>query len=242
MASALEVAQDFAAAVGFTRPTTLTANPSDDGRQLTELLNQAGRELASRHMWQAMNFEASFTTVATESQGTLASIIGPTQVLKRILDETIWNRTTRIPVYGPLSPKVWQGYKALTMVGPYPQYRVRNNQIIMNPVPPPGNICFFEYASKCWCTDSTGATFKRNISADTDIFIVDEDLLKAGLEWRWLRKKGLDYAQEFTSYEYLVKQAITDDKPRATLRMDEPAQQLSPGIFIPIGSWSVPPL
>lgn len=237
MASALEVAQRFAAAVQFPQPTTLVANPADDAKQLVELINQCGRELASRNNWQALTYQATFTTVATESQGTLASIIGATQALKLILNETIWDRTTRIPVYGPLSPKVWQSYKALTMVGPFPQYRVRQNQIIMNPVPSAGHDCFFEYVSKCWLTDSTGVTFRQNLAADTDIFLVDDDLLMAGLEWRWLRKKGLSYAEEFQSYELLVSQAITSEKPRATLNMDECAMGLRPGVFVPIGSW-----
>ena len=238
--SALTVAQNFADAVGFTRPTTLLNNPSDDIRQLVALINQAGKDLASRHNWQSMTFEATFVTAATESQGTLSSIIGASQVLKKVLDETIWDRTRKLPIYGPLSPKVWQSYKALTLTGPVPQYRVRNNQIIFNPVPAAGHNCYFEYVSKCWCTDLTGTTFQLNLNADSDLFIIDSDLLTAGLEWRWLRKKGLSYAEEFASYENLVSAAITNEKPHATLKMDEGKMDMQPGVFVPIGSWLQP--
>ncbi len=237
MASALEVAQDFAKAVGLPTPTTLVTNTADDIQQIAALINQCGKELASRNKWQAMNFEATFTSVAVESQGTLASIIGATQVLKAVLNDTIWDRTTRLPICGPLSPQIWQYYKALNFTGPYPKYRVRNNQILFNPIPSAGDNCFFEYASKCWCTDSTGATFRQKIASDTDIFIVDSDLVAAGLEWRWLRKKGLSYAEEFASYESLVAQAIIDDKPRARLDMSGGQRPFAAGIVIPIGSW-----
>jgi hypothetical protein len=237
VSSALEVAQKFADAVGFTRPTTLVANTSDDVRQLTELLNQAGRELASRHNWQMMCLEANFTTVGVENQGTLATIIGGAQTLKSIVNDTIWNRTTRLPVCGPLNQKIWAGYKALSLTGPYPQYRIRQNQILFNPVPTAGQSCYFEYNSKCWLTDSTGATFRRNLVADTDIFLIDDELLMAGLEWRWLRKKGMSYSEEFMSYEALVADAIVAEKPHATLAMDGASERYSAGIVVPIGSW-----
>lgn len=237
MASALEVAQNFADAVGFPRPSTLVTNTSDDIRQLTALINAAGRQLASRHRWQSMNFEASFTTVAAESQGTIAAAIGVAQSFKAILDDTIWNRTQRVPVCGPLSPRIWQADKALSLTGPYSQFRIRQNQILFNPVPTAGQTCYFEYASKSWCTDSTGTTYRTALAADSDIFLIPDHLFTASLEWRWLKKKGLEYAEEFQEYEYLVKDAIRDDKPQPTLRMDSGSQKYSAGIVIPIGNW-----
>lgn len=238
MASALEVAQKFADAVGFPRPSTLVTNTNDDIRQLTELINQTGRQLASRHRWQSMNFEASFTTVATESQGTIASIIGATQTFKAILDDTIWNRTTLQPVCGPLSPRQWQAYKAIAITGPYPQFRVRQNSIIFNPVPTAGQTCYFEYASKSWITDSGGGTYRTSLVADGDIFLINDDLLMAGLEWRWLKKKGLEYAEEFQEYEYMVKDAITDEKPHPTLNMAMSEQKYTTGLVIPL-QWNL---
>lgn len=240
MASALEVAQNFADSVGFPRPSTLVTNTSDDIRQLTALINAAGRQLASRHRWQAMNLEASFTTVATESQGTIASIIGastPGQSFKAILDDTIWNRTQRVPVCGPLSARIWQANKALSLTGPYSQFRIRQNQIIFNPAPTAGHTCYFEYASKSWCTDSTSSTYRTALAADNDLFLIPDHLFTASLEWRWLKKKGLEYAEEFQEYEYLVKDAIRDDKPLPTLRMDTGPQKYSAGVVIPIGPW-----
>lgn len=238
MASALEVAQNFADAVGFPRPSTLVTNTSDDIRQLTALINAAGRQLASRHRWQSMNLEASFITVASESQGTIASIIGASKAFKAIIDDTIWNRTTRLPVCGPLSAKAWQGYKALSFTGPYPQFRIRQNTLIFNPVPTAGQTCYFEYASKSWCTDSTGTTYQTALGADSDLFIIPDHLFTASLEWRWLKKKGLEYAEEFQEYEYMVKDAIRDDKPGATFDMAGASEKIGSGILIPVGPWT----
>ena len=92
----LEVIQRVANAVGLTTPTTAVASTVDEVVQLVELLNQEGRQLSTRYDWQSLVFEGNFTTVATESQGTLATIIGATQELRYIVNETIWDRTAAV--------------------------------------------------------------------------------------------------------------------------------------------------
>lgn len=233
----LEVIQRFTNAVGMSEPSSALANQADDVIQIVELLNQEGRALSSRYMWQALTFEATFTTVATESQGALGTIIGATQQLRRIVNDTIWDRTQRLPICGPLSKQRWQAQKSLTFTGPYSEYRIRGNQILFNPAPAAGHSCYFEYVSRCWCTDAGGTTFRTNVAADTDLFLLDDEVVLAGLEWRWLRKKGLSYAEEFASYEALVADLITRDGTKPRLHMDGVSDRYRPGIFVPIGNY-----
>ena len=235
----LEICQRFANAVGFPEPSTAVANQAEDVMQIVELLNQEGRALSRRHDWQALTFEGTFTTVATESQGTLASIIGATQQLRKIVNDTIWNRTTQQPVCGPLSNRNWQAQKALSLTGPFPEYRIRGNTLRFDPAPTAGQSCYFEYISKCWCTDVTGATYRTNVAADTDEVLLDDEIMLAGLEWRWLRKKGLSYAEEFASYEGLVADAISGDATKRTIHLDRPAATRRPGVFVPLSGWNV---
>ncbi|MDZ7355874.1 MAG: hypothetical protein ONB55_22365 [candidate division KSB1 bacterium] len=235
----LEIVQRFCVATGLPSPSVAVLNPSEDVRQIVELLNQEGRALSKRHDWQALTFEATFTTVAAESQGTLSSIIGSSQELEKIVNDTIWNRTARVPIYGPVSRQTWQAYKALTVTGPYSQFRIRKNELLFDPAPTAGQSCYFEYVSRMWCTNSAGTTYRRNVADDTDLVLLDDELILAGLEWRWLRKKGLNYAEEFASYEALVSSRIASDGMRRTLNMDGGPEDYRPGIFVPIGSWNL---
>lgn len=215
------------------------ASTSPDVIQLVELLNQEGRSLSQRHDWQALTFEASFTTVAVESQGTLASIIGATQGLRKVVNDTIWDRTTQQPVFGPLSKKNWAGQKALTLTGPYPQFRIRGNTLRFYPVPTAGDTCYFEYISDRWCTDVAGTAFQSNVAADTDVLLVSDEVALAGLEWRWLRKKGLNYAEEFANYEGLVASAIANDGAKPVVRLDQSGNRRAAGVFVPVTGWNV---
>lgn len=233
----LEVIQRATNALGIPEPSTAYSNTQDDVVQLIELLNQEGRSLSSRHDWQNLTYEVSFTTLAAESQGTLASIIGATQDLRKIVNDTIWNRTQQVPIRGPVSRERWQAYKALSATGPYSEYRIRGNTLRMYPTPTAGETCYFEYVSSMWCTDSTGVTYRRNVAADTDLFLLDDEIILAGLEWRFLRKKGLSYAEEFASYEALVQQAMARDGSKPIINMDEPHERMRAGTFVPVGSW-----
>ena len=236
----LELVQRFTRATGIPTPTTVYANPADDVQQILELLNQEGRDLSARYDWQTLTFEGSFTTVATEDQGTLTAAIGATQVLRKIFNDVMWNRTRRLPVLGPLSPKTWQAKKALNVIGPYSEYRIRGNHIIFNPAPSAGHSIYFDYVSKCWVTDSGGTTYRQNIAADTDVFLLDDEIMLAGLEWRYLRKKGLSYAEEFARYEGLVKDAQVSDGTKQVIDMGGLPSKMKPGIMVPIGNWSLP--
>ncbi|HEY6925656.1 MAG TPA: hypothetical protein VI653_19405, partial [Steroidobacteraceae bacterium] len=106
--NALEIIQAFAVKVGFPRPSTALANQAEDVQQIVECLNEEGNSLRGRCNWEALNFEVTFTTVATESQGTLASLITSGQILDSIANSVIWNRTMQVPVLGPETKQQWQ--------------------------------------------------------------------------------------------------------------------------------------
>lgn len=233
----LEIIQRTTDALGIPQPSAVVGVQLDQERQLLELLNQEGRALARRYDWEALTREGTFTTVATQSQGTVASIIGATQVMRKIVNETIWDRTQGVQICGPVSRQEWQARQATVSTGPYSEYRIRGGQLLLFPAPTAGHSCYFEYVSSCWCTDTTGATFRRNIASDSDEVLLNDELMCAGLEWRWRRKKGLSYAEEFASYELLYAQLTGDDGTKPRLSMDGESRRRGAGIVVPIGDW-----
>lgn len=236
--SLLTIVQNACRRIGITAPTVVTGSSDLTVAQLLSLLNKEGKELATgssvglSYDWQALQAEATFTSVATESQG-LMSTIAPG--LKYIIGGTIWDRTRRLPAYGSMSPQEWQNYKAWGVASPYPKYRVRTGYLLLMPTPAAGDLYYFEYQGKNWCTSSTG-TGQTAFAADADVCVLDEDLLTDGLVWRFKQAKGLDYAEDFATYQRDVTMAISRDTERPVLNMGR-TDQSPTGVVIPIGSW-----
>ena len=198
------------------------------------LLNEEGQFLAQATNWQSLTVETSFTTVATEIQGSLATIAPG---CKFIINDTIWNRDLRRPVYGPLGPQSWQQQEAMFFQGPWNQYRVVQGQIKFIPIPAAGQACYFEYVTENWATDVTGATGKSAFTADDDVPLLDSSLMVLGLIARWKQVKGFDYSADAGKYEQQLQNLMGRDASRPTLNMNGSTDEILPLILVPRGSW-----
>lgn len=228
--SLLTMIQSAAKRIGINSPNSVAGNTDAQIVQLLEIANEEGQELAERYSgWQALQREATFTTVATASQGNINTIASG---LRYILNDTIWNRTQRRPVLGPLAPRDWQLLQASPVTGPFDQYRIRNNLLLFDPVPTAGETCAFEYISENWCEDS-GGTGQSEWAADDDVGRLDEKLMAQGIIWRWKQIKGFDYAEDYSKYEIRVTDAMARDATKSTLRLDGGITDFTPGIFVP---------
>ena len=234
----LQLIQRFCLRSGVQSPTTVVGSTDKQVLQLLNLLEEEGNDLASRHEWQALTQEAVLTTLAAEDQGHIDTIAP--NGFRYIRNNTIWDRTDTLPVIGPMNGQEWQALKAVAVNGPRYQYRFRGNHIIVNPVPAAGHDWRFEYQSKHWILDTNKSTTKEFFTADTDTFLLPDTLHLSGLRWRWMREKGLDYAELFNAYETQVKDAMGRDGGKKRLYMDGECRDIKPGIFVPNGNWTVP--
>jgi hypothetical protein len=234
----LAAIQHFCRRSGIPRPTTVYGSTDSQVLQVMALLEEEGNDLSLRNDWQALTFEASHTSLATEDQGAIATIAS--NGFRHIKNETIWNRSTQIPLYGPMDAAEWQAVKGITSTGPHYQYRIRGGRLIVNPTPTAGDSWYFEYVSKNWILGADGVTYKQYFTLDTDTFLLPEELLMMGLRWRWKKEKGLDYAEDFRTYETQVNDIIGRDGGKKRLRMDTASPDVGPKVFVAAGNWAIP--
>lgn len=234
--SLLTIIQEACSLIGILKPNAVYSSTDQQIVQLRSIANEEGQELA-RYPWQSLTLEATFTTVASESQGVITAIAPG---YKSIINNTIWNRSLLRPVFGPMSPSEWQQLKAQTMSGPFNQFRIVGNLIKFTPVPTAGESCYFEYLTKNWVTSGDGLTSRSAWGADDDISLLDEDLMTSGIIWRWKQIKGLQYAEDFNKYERhkMDLQATNGGKP--TLNLNGTSLDIYPGVIVPSGSWGIP--
>lgn len=219
--------------LGLNVSSTVAGNTDQTTVQLLALLNLAGDELADIFTWQVLTTEATFTTLAAESQGDITTIAPG---FKFIVNQTIWNRSLRRPVFGALSAQEWQLLKASAVTGPYSQYRIRNNELLFIPSPAAGETCAFEYVSRYWC-ESSGGTDQESFAADTDVAKLDEGLLTLSLVWRFKQAQGLDFSAELAMFENNLQDTMARDGGKPELNMEGRMTAMMPGMLVPQGNW-----
>lgn len=236
MATCLSIVQTVCRRLGLAEPTSAVGNTDLQIQNIIELCNEEGQELAARHEWSALQTEVSYTTLAAEDQGAIATIAPG---LNFIINDTIWNRSLRRPVFGPKTPQGWQQNKAFAINGPWSSFRIKANKLLMYPTPSAGQSCYFEYMSKNWCVDSTSTTGDEEWQADTDLPVLDWRLLVLGTVWRWKKLKGFEYAEDFNSYERRLMDTMGKDGSRDWLSLTNTKYDIFPGIVVPSGSWNL---
>jgi hypothetical protein len=234
----LQVVQYFCGRVNIPSPASVTVSTDPQIKQVMRILEEEGNDLASRHSWQSLTIEASHTSLAQDDQGAITALA--TNGFRYIKNGTIWDRTDQTKIIGPLSDQEWQSAKAMAPTGPDYRFRIRGNKLLIIPVPTAGHAWYFEYVSKNWILGADGTSYKQYFTLDTDTIILPEELVLAGLKWRWKKEKGFDYAEDMRTYEIQVKDAMGRDGGRKTLDMNGCPGDAMPGVFVPQGSWSVP--
>lgn len=111
---------------------------------LRYFLKGLGQDLVRAHPWQALQTTHTFST----GSGT-ASYALPTDYA-RLTDKTQWNRTSDMPLLGPLSAGDWQLLQAISGTSIDRAFRVFGELVYLSPTPTATETVAFEYISRYW--------------------------------------------------------------------------------------------
>lgn len=236
----LQIVVEFCKRTGLDVPTSVIGNDEQIVTQVASLCNEVLEDITNRgESWPRLQKEATFTSVATESQGVMTTL-APYGFQYIVLD-TIYDRTARRPIFGPKGAQLWQEAKALPVTGPLYSYRLWQGNLYIQPTMVAGRTCAFEYASNMAVLGTASATdYKSWFDKDTDTFLLDESLILAGLRWKWKAEKGIRYAAEQQFYEDLMATQIGSDSAKPIVNMGGGMSgAVRPGIWVPAGNWPV---
>ena len=210
-------------------PTSIVGNANLTAVQMLALAQREGRELSRRTVWQALVKEKTFTVTAAAAQtGAIPSDF------RYIVSATWWDRTNKWRMLGPATPQQWQALNSgIVQAGVRRWFRIRGDSMLIYPTPTnTTDTIAFEYVSDQWC-ETAGGTGQSAWAADTDVGVLSEELMQMGLAWRFLKAKGLAYAEELASYEREVDKAIARDGGMPTLNMAGAPGYTDLGLNIP---------
>lgn len=230
----LQIIQAACKRIGILSPMSAVSAVDQQIIQIVALSEEEGQEQA-RYQWETLVQQASFTTVASQIQGSVQTFAPGWEY---VINDTIWNRTLRRPVYGPRSPQEWQQSQAMQINGPFNTFRIMQDQINFYPIPVAGQSCFFEFKSSNWISTSVGGTssFWTN---DADTPLLDSQIIIMGAIWRFKQAKGLSYAEDFAKYEALLEDKKARDGTKPTLNLNGGCQyEIQPVVAVPRGSFT----
>lgn len=191
--------------------TTADADPysSTDANMvlLRQLLKSAGADLIRSFSWSHLYQTHTFTT--TPGVATYTAPFG----FDRLVDQTAWNRTTQLPLGGPISPQGWQLFKAQAAGGVVDLYfRMRGQQMEVHPVPTSAVTVAFEYLSSLWVAVDDSLVPENDEPASSGNYLLfDSHLLTRKLMLAWLQRRGFDTMAAQQAYDNAYAYATTGD-------------------------------
>lgn len=174
------------------------------GTQLLAMMNALGDDLLRVHDWQEFESTATFTGDGSTSSFPLPADFG------RIVNQTLWATSDRLPGVGPVSSETWGwlNYGIIGVSTAFYRYRILNDQINVFPTPGNGEEFKFFYILKNWVLEAGGGSFSDTVDSAADTPLFDKNIMIKGLKLRLWAQKGFDttnLSEEFNYYLEAMK-------------------------------------
>lgn len=213
-ATLLTIMNDVIDELALPSITSVIGSTDDQVRQLLAYANQEGRftskaSFGAKQGWQSLTSTFTVTMVTDTPSYQLPSDF------RAPVSSTFWDVAHKWRVLSYLSPQEWDVLVyGISPTGPRVRCRIYNNLLYVNPTPGAGdngNTLVTEYYSSNWAMDADGVTPKAKWTADTNTYRLDDDTMRLGIKWRWLRAKGMDYTEEKDQWFTQLMTAMADD-------------------------------
>ncbi len=215
MTDIIDLVHQVADELSLARPNDISDTTDDNTAQkIVRHMVKTCRQLGTGYDWAVLRKEKTFTTVASETQTDAI----PDDFL-RFVSETMWNRTTRTKILGPLTPDDWQARQAVLVNGPWQNFMIRGTSLIMTPVPSAGWTVAYEYITKT-IGENVSHEGITTFASDDDRAYFDDELIILGTVWRYRKAEGLDYSEEFREFQMRRADLIKMDGGRRRLDMN----------------------
>lgn len=213
--SLLTLIQETCDLLALPRPLVVIGSPDLQVRQLLALAIVEADELFGSFNWQKLLRQKTFITVPQAEQ-----LDAVPEDWDRFIPNSFFNRTTRRPVLGPVTPQLWQNIQANPQINRVIlAYRERDGAFLVTPNPPADQTIAYEYVTRNWAHNADETESYQVWQADTDSSWISEKLIKLGLRWRWKQTKGLPYAEEYDLYQQQKEQMQARDGGSTVLNL-----------------------
>lgn len=212
--SLLQIVSDARLLLNQSAPSNVVASGDSGIIQMMALLQDIGDELAERNFWQSLDTAGTITGDGVTTLWPLpADFAGLSPGLK--FASSLYPLQ---PVTFPVTDEDLAALKAFPVSILRPVGRIIGTSFEFWPALAAGEILTYNYYSLLWI-QSVDTTRQARWTADTDISLIDEKVLRSGLDYRWRETKGLAYSEQKARYERRLLRADGRQGVRREVRM-----------------------
>lgn len=188
---------------GLPAPAQAVSSTDPNVAKFVALAQDIGDELRARYWWRNLNIAGQITGDGSTTLFALPSDWGVFSPGQRLFS----NLYPTLPIYGPVTNEQLAQMKASPSFPTRPVWRIIGATLEIWPALGNGEVVTFNYYSTNWVSNAAGLIRQPSFVLDSDFSMIDEIVLRRGLIWRWKSSKGLDYAEDFRSYQMSVDRA-----------------------------------
>lgn len=195
--SLIDIVRAVADTTSGPRPAIIIGNTNPEAQSYLRAVTKVGLKLMKVYPWNALRKEYSFTAGGTETL--IASASMPSD-FDRFIPETFWDRSTSVLISGPISAARWQSLKASNYIGDNHVFTYRRGDVLTIPIVGSGSSVVFEYITNQYI-ESSGGTAQSTWQADSDVSLIDEELLALAATYEWLSAQDLPADKAFADFK-----------------------------------------
>lgn len=202
MKSILDICKEVADLAATKRPEDLFNQNNLQNNIFLSVLKSSLDSLLRYGDWPELTKEGEIRTFAKQDKYFMNEVCPD---FYSLINNTIYIKDSGEKVIGAITPEDWMREKYFSSEENGIKFKFQNGMIKFLTPPPADLKIVFQYRSNAVCIDAKTFEEKSCVSKNNDIPIFDAYLVKLGVLWRWLKRNGLNYVEEFSEYEREIK-------------------------------------
>lgn len=208
----LEIVQNASLKISVDRPATLFANTDRTSLELIDTVNTAALQILDDYDWQKLLKSAVITG---DGVGTAFSL--PDDFSRMVKDASLVGQNWRFyPAQQMENYNHWLELQTYPIATWQQNWMVFGGNMNIMPILPALDTLTYGYIS----TNIVNGADPTRFTADTDTFLLDDELLTLAIVWNWKDDKGFDFSTDLAKYqERLEKLRFRDVGSRQSIRI-----------------------
>lgn len=233
MKTILEICQEVADLAATKRPNDLFSTSSQQEAIFLSVVKSALDSMMRYADWQELIKQGSLRTIGGVCNYPISDFAPD---FYSLVNNTIYIKDSQERIIGAITPAQWMKEKYFACQSADIKFIIQNGMFKFLTPPPSSVKIVFQYRSNNVVWDFQTFEEKSSVTANTDVPIFDEYLVKLNILWRWLKRSGLDYGEEYEEYQQEVKKRYGSELATNDICLAHTEEPISQGVIINVAA------